>query len=97
MARRFILSIEPRDADTPGYYDLRLDINKLMRQFRNEPRIDRLCRKMGMNRSEVLRQFTPGAFVEPNTGEVSLNARYDPEFDEGSFRSITSPTGSIAS
>ena len=83
MPRRFILSVEPRDADAPGYYDLRLDIDRLSRQFRGDPCVDRLCRKMDMTRSEVLSHFTPGAYVEPNTGEVSLNAGYDPGFDEG--------------
>ena len=83
MARRFVLSVEPRDADAPGYYDLRLDIDRLIRQFRGEPCVDRLCRKMDMTRIEVLRYFTPGAYVEPNTDEVSLNAGYDPDFDEG--------------
>ncbi len=85
MANRFILSVDPRDADTPGYYDLRLDIDKLVRQFRNEPCIDRLCRKMNMCRSEVLRHFTPGVYIIPKTGEVSLNAGYNPDFDEGNL------------
>ena len=83
MPRRFILTVEPRDADAPGYYDLRLDIDRLSRRFRGDPCVDRLCRKMDMTRSEVLRHFTPGAYVEPNTGEVSLNAGYDPGFEEG--------------
>ncbi len=83
MPRCFILSVEPRDADAPGYYDLRLAIDRLSRQFRSDPCVDRLCRKMDMTRSEVLRHFTPGAYIEPNTGAVSLNAGYDPGFDEG--------------
>ena len=82
-ASPFIVSIEPRDADAPSYYDFRLDIDRLMRQLRGEPCVDRLCRKMDMTCTEVLRHFTPGAYVEPNTGEVSLNAGYDPGFDEG--------------
>ena len=84
-ANRFIVNVQPRDADAPGYYDLRLNIKNLVRQLRNEPCVDRLCRKMDMSRSEVLRQFTPGAYVNPDTGEVSLNAGYDPDFDEGNL------------
>ncbi len=36
-----------------------------------------------MTRGEVLNAFTPGACVDPATGEVSLDASYDPSFDEG--------------
>ena len=80
---RFLLNVRPRDADAPGYHDLHLDIDRLMREFRGEPCLDRLCHKTGMTRSEALRTFTPGATVNPATGEVSINAGYDPGFDEG--------------
>ena len=88
MTTPFIVSIEPRDADAPGYYDLRLNIDRLIRHLRGEPCVDRLCRKMDMTRSEVLGHFTPGAYVEPNTGEVSLNVGYDPGFDEGLLEAL---------
>ena len=80
---RFVLDVRPRDADAPDYHDLQLDIDRLMREFRGEACLDRLCRKTGMTRSEVLRAFTPGATVDPATGKVSVNAGYDPAFDEG--------------
>ncbi len=80
---RFLLDVRPRDADAPGYHDLNLDADRLMREFRGEPCLDRLCRKTGMTRGEVLKTFTPGARVDPATGEVSINAGYDPGFDEG--------------
>lgn len=80
---RFVLDVRPRDADAPGHYDLHLGADRLMRAFRNEPCLDRLCRKTGMTRGEALRTFTPGATVDPTTGEVSLNAGYEPNFDEG--------------
>lgn len=80
---RFLLDVQPRDADAPGYYDLQLDIDRLMRAFRGEPCLDRLCRKMQTTHNEVLKTFTPGAYVDPATGKVSLNAGYDPDFDEG--------------
>jgi len=80
---RFLLDVRPRDADAPGYYDLNLDVDRLMREFRGEQCLDRLCRKMEMTRDEVLKTFTPGACVDPTTGEVSINAGYDPGFDEG--------------
>jgi len=73
MANGFIFRLDPRDADTPSYYDLRLDIDKLVRQFRNEPCIDRLCRKMSMCRNEVLRHFTPGVYIIPKT-KATLNS-----------------------
>jgi len=38
---------------------------------------------MQTTHNEVLKTFTPGACVDPATGEVSLNAGYDPDFDEG--------------
>ena len=80
---RFLLDVRPRDADAPGYHDLNLDADRLMRAFRGEPCLDRLCRKTGMTHSEVLKTFTPGAYVDPVTGEVGINAGYDPGFDEG--------------
>ncbi len=80
---RFVLDVRPRDADAPDYYDVQLDIDRLMREFRSEPCLDRLCRKVGMTRGKVLRAFTPGAAVDPATGKVSINAGYDPAFDEG--------------
>ncbi len=80
---RFLLDVRPRDADAPGYYDLHLDADRLMREFRGEPCLDRLSRKMEMTRGELLKTFTPGAWVDPTTGEVSINAGYDPDFDEG--------------
>ena len=80
---RFLLDVRPHDADAPGYHDLTLDADRLMREFRGEPCLDRLYRKTGMTRGEVLRTFTPGATVDPATGEVSINAGYDPAFDEG--------------
>ena len=80
---RFLLGVRPRDADAPGYYDLRLDADRLARAFRGEPCLDRLCRKTGMTRGETLKTFTPGTYVDPATGGVSINAGYDPGFDEG--------------
>lgn len=84
MAKRgFLLDVRPRDADALGFYDLHLDADRLVRALHGEPCLDRLCRKTGMTRSEALRTFTPGATVDPATGEVSINAGYDPDFDEG--------------
>ena len=83
--KRFVLDVRPRDADTPGHYDLHLDIERLLRELRGEPCLDRLCRKMGATRGEVLKTFTPGACVDSATGEVNLNAGYDPGFDEGAL------------
>ena len=80
---RFLFDVRPRDADAPGYHDLTLDTDRLVREFRGEPCLDRLCRKTGMTRGEALKTFTPGATVDPATGEVSINAGYDPSFDEG--------------
>ena len=80
---RFLLDVRPRDADAPGCYDLHLDVDRLMCEFRGEPCLDRLCRKTGMTRGGVLKTFTPGATVDPATSEVSINASYDPRFDEG--------------
>ena len=85
---RFLLDVRPRDADAPGYYDLRLDADRLVRAFRGEPCLDRLCRKTGMTRGEALRTFTPGACVNPATGEVGINAGYDPGFDEGALEAM---------
>ena len=80
---RFLLDVRPHDADAPGYHALTLDADRLMREFRGEPCLDRLCRKTGMTRGEALKTFTPGTYVDPATGEVSINAGYDPGFDEG--------------
>ena len=88
MARRFILRVNLRDADAPGFFDLRLDVAKLGRKLRGEPCVDRLCRKMDMSRSEVLHHFTPGAYADPASGEVSLNAGYDPGADEGRLEAL---------
>jgi hypothetical protein len=85
---RLVLSAEPRDADAPGYHDLRLDLGRLERRLRGEPCVDRLCRKMAMTRAEVLGTFTPGAYRDPATGEVSMNGGYDPRFDEGALELI---------
>ena len=81
--RRFLLDVRPRDADAPGYYDLNPDIDRLMRELRGAPCLDRLCGKMDTTRVEVLKTFTPGAAVDPVTSEGSINAGYDPSFDEG--------------
>ena len=86
--RRFLLDVRPRDADAPGYHDLHLDADRLLREFRGEPCLDRLCRKMGATRGEVLKTFTPGAYADPDTGEVSINAGYDPDFDEGALEAM---------
>ncbi len=80
---RFLLDVQPREADSLGYYDLLLDIGRLLRTVRGEPCLDRLCTKMQMTRGEVLKTLTPGAYLDPPTGEVSINAGYDPDFDEG--------------
>lgn len=80
---RLVLGVHPRDADAPGYYDLRLDAGKLARKFGGEPCVGCLCRKMEMTRGEVLAAFTPGAFLDLATGMVGINAGYDPHFDEG--------------
>ena len=85
---RFLLGVRPRDAAAPGCYDLHLDIDRLMREFRGEPCLDRLCRKTGMTRGEVLTTFTPGATVDPATSKVSINAGYDPDFDEGALEAM---------
>ena len=85
---RLLLDVRPRDADAPGFYDLHLDADRLVRALRGEPCLDRLCRKTGMTRSEALRTFTPGATVDPATGEVSINAGYDPDFDEGALEAM---------
>ena len=82
---QLVLSTQPPDADAPGYYDLHLDAGTLERRLRGEPCIDRLCRKMALTRAEVLNTFTPGAHLDPPTGEVSVNAGYDPDFDEGAL------------
>ena len=74
VQNRFVLDIRPRDADAPDYHDLQLDIDRLLRELRGDPCLDRLCRKMAMTRGEVLKTFTPGAFVDPATGKVSINA-----------------------
>ena len=89
---RFLLDVRPRDADAPGCHDLHLDTDRLVRVFRGELCLDRLCHKTGMTRGEALRTFTPGACVDPATGEVSINAGYDPGFDEGAGR-IGLPVG----
>lgn len=85
---RFVLAIRPRDADAPGTYDLTLDIPKLLREFRGEQCVDRLCRKMDLTRREVLTTFTPGASLDPTSGEISLNGGYDPAFDEGALETL---------
>ena len=56
----FLLDVRPRDADAPGYHDLHLDADRLVRGLRGEPCLDRLCRKTGTTRSEALKAFTPG-------------------------------------
>jgi hypothetical protein len=84
----FLLDVRPRDADAPGHHDLHLDIDQLMRELRGEPCLDRLCRKMGMTRGEVLKTFTPGAYVDPGTGKASINAGYNPDFDEGALETM---------
>ncbi len=85
---RFLLDVHPREADSPGYYDLRLDIGRLLRIVRGDPCLDQLCTKMQMTRGEVLKTFTPGAYLDPATGEVSINAGYDPNFDEGVLKAM---------
>jgi len=80
---RLLLGVQPREADTSGYYDLHLDIGRLLRTVRGDPCLDRLCSKMRMTRDEVFKTFTPGAYLDPATGEVRINAGYDPSFDEG--------------
>lgn len=85
---RFLLDVQPREADSPGYYDLHLDIDRLLREFRGDPCLDRLCSKMQMTRGEVLKTFTPGAYLDPATSEVSINAGYDPDFDEGALEAM---------
>ena len=85
---RFLLDVRPRDADAPGCHDLHLDTDRLVRVFRGELCLDRLCHKTGMTRGEALRTFTPGACVDPATGEVSINAGYDPGFDEGMLETL---------
>ena len=85
---RFLLGVRPRNADAPGYHDLHLDADRLVRAFHGEPCLDRLCRKTGMTRGEALRTFTPGACVNPATGEVGINAGYDLGFDEGALEAM---------
>ena len=80
---QLVLGTVRRNADASGYYDLQLDIGMLERRLRTEPCVDRLCRKMARTRAEILNAFTPGAYRDPATGEVSMNAGYDPGFDEG--------------
>ena len=80
---QLVLSTQTRDADAPGCYDLQLDTGKLERRLRNEPCVDRLCRKMALTRGDVLSAFTPGTRRDPATGAISVNAGYDPDFDEG--------------
>lgn len=83
IRNRLVFGVRARDADAPGYHDLQLDTGKLERRFRGDPCVSRLCRKMERTRGEVLAAFTPGAYLDPETGEVGINAGYDPEFDEG--------------
>ena len=73
----------PRDADAPGFLDLRLDLDRLARRLRGEPCIDRLIRKTGLTRAEVQRAHTPGAYLDPGTGALSINEGYDPQSDAG--------------
>ena len=82
-ARGILVDVRPRDADAPGFLDLRLDLDRLARRLRGEPCIDRLIRKTGLTRAEVLRAHTPGAYLDPGTGALSINEGYDPQSDAG--------------
>lgn len=85
---RFLLDTALQDSEAPGFYSLRLDTAKLARRLSGEPTIYRLCRKMGLTAAEVIREFTPGAYLDPATGEVELSAGYDPDHDEGSLEAL---------
>ena len=85
---RFLLDTTPRDADVPGFYDLRLDGTKMAAALAGEPTVYRLRRKMGLTTAEVIREFTPGAYLDPATGQVEINAGYDPDHDEGGLEEL---------
>ncbi len=63
-------------------------VTELWYELRGEPCLDRLCRKMGMTRGEVLKTFTPGAYVDPGTGKININGGYNPDFDEGALETM---------
>ena len=61
MPKPFLLEISPRDADAPGFHDLRVNLERLARTLAGAPCLKALCGELGMTRQEALRQHTPGA------------------------------------
>ena len=80
-----VTSISPRDADAPGYYDLDLDIAKVLRRLAGDPHLARLRVKHRATGAAILRMLTPGAHRDAKTGRVTLNNGYDPAHDEGAL------------
>lgn len=80
--------VEPRDADAPGYFDLRLDLPKLQRALAGSAVLARLVAKHRGPVAEVIRTHKPGAYRDPGSGEVTMNAGYDPAHDEGQLEEI---------
>ena len=80
-----VASISPRDAEATDYYDLHLDIPKVLRRLARDPRLARLRAKHCETGPEIVRMLTPGAHRDAATGAVTLNNGYDPAQDEGTL------------
>ena len=83
MKQRFVRSVQARDADVPGYHDLVLDGPKVQRALAGDAVLHRLAAKHRVPKAEIIQQYTPGAYQDPGTGKVSMNAGYDAAHDEG--------------
>lgn len=80
---RFVRAVNIRDADTPEYFNLTLDRAKVARALRGEALLTRLSRKHAMTAEEIVLAFQPGAHRDPSSSDVTINAGWDPAFDEG--------------
>ena len=86
MSRRnLVTGISPRDADAPGYYDLGLDIAKVLHHLAGDPHLARLRVKHRETGAAIVRMLTPGAHRDAATGAVTLDNGYDPDHDEGAL------------
>ncbi len=83
---RYLQKVGRRDCDTPGCFDLHVDLDKVTRALAGNVHLDRICRlSRELTVLEVVAGHVPGAYLDPATRHVEINAGYDPAYDAGQF------------
>ena len=74
---KLLLSVDARDCDAEGYYDVRVDMTRMVGKVGDSRWMEPVRRAVGGTVEEILRSHMPGAHLDTSAGTVTLNAGHD--------------------